>query len=289
MQLIAAVMFSWTALSSVDLQGEEKQTHPAATQRPCLHAHNDYAHTRPLLDALDHGFCSVEVDVFLNEGELLVGHDRKDLQPEKTLERLYLVPLNERFGARAGRVLNVKDHLFLLIDIKSEGESTYRAIHAQLAAFPELFSSLEKDVWTPRAITAVISGSVPYEAIRKQSVRYAGIDGRPAHLKSALPAHAMPWISENWNTMFRWRGAGAIPPAERAKLKQYVADAHQGGRMVRFWATPENPVLWNELVEQGVDLIGTDDLKKLKDFYNALPPTDHSTNKPKSPTADSKP
>ena len=32
------------------------------------HAHNDYEHPRPLLDALDHGFCSVEADVFLTDG-----------------------------------------------------------------------------------------------------------------------------------------------------------------------------------------------------------------------------
>ena len=32
------------------------------------HAHNDYYHKRPLLDALSHGFCSVEADVFLKNG-----------------------------------------------------------------------------------------------------------------------------------------------------------------------------------------------------------------------------
>ncbi len=32
------------------------------------HAHNDYHHALPLLDALAHGFCSVEADVFLVDG-----------------------------------------------------------------------------------------------------------------------------------------------------------------------------------------------------------------------------
>jgi len=45
------------------------------------HSHNDYAHTRPLLDALDQGFCSVEADIYLENGQLLVGHDKKDLTP----------------------------------------------------------------------------------------------------------------------------------------------------------------------------------------------------------------
>ena len=39
------------------------------------HAHNDYEHTRPLLDALDCGFGSIEADVHLVDGRLLVAHD----------------------------------------------------------------------------------------------------------------------------------------------------------------------------------------------------------------------
>ena len=68
------------------------------------HAHNDYEHKRPLFDALDHGFCSVEADVFLERDQLLVGHTTQDLQPERTLEKLYLDPLRERVRANNGRV-----------------------------------------------------------------------------------------------------------------------------------------------------------------------------------------
>ena len=39
---------------------------------PAAHAHNDYLHKRPLLDALAQGFCSVEADIFLVDGALLV-------------------------------------------------------------------------------------------------------------------------------------------------------------------------------------------------------------------------
>src|SRR5881227_2198600 len=61
-----------------------------------VHAHNDYEHKRPLFDALDHGFCSVEADIFLVNGELLVGHAPWDLSPKRTLQKLYLDPLRER-------------------------------------------------------------------------------------------------------------------------------------------------------------------------------------------------
>ena len=40
------------------------------------HAHNDYEHARPLLDALDCGFGSVEADIYLVDGALLVAHAR---------------------------------------------------------------------------------------------------------------------------------------------------------------------------------------------------------------------
>jgi hypothetical protein len=39
------------------------------------HAHNDYEHSRPLLDALDNGFCSVEADIWLTNGVDIVGTD----------------------------------------------------------------------------------------------------------------------------------------------------------------------------------------------------------------------
>jgi len=60
------------------------------------HAHNDYEHARPLLDALDRGFCSVEADVWLVDGQLLVAHDRGKAKPGRTLQALYLDPLRAR-------------------------------------------------------------------------------------------------------------------------------------------------------------------------------------------------
>src|SRR5581483_11309861 len=75
---------------------------PAVKPLVQAHAHNDYEHARPLLDALDHGFCSVEADIWLAPDGLLIGHDKKDLKPGRTLESLYLDPLRERNRANGG-------------------------------------------------------------------------------------------------------------------------------------------------------------------------------------------
>ncbi len=80
------------------------------------HAHNDYEHKRPLFDALDRGFCSVEADIFLSDNQLLVGHTKSDLKAERTLQKLYLDPLRTRIKENGGRVYRDGPAVFLLID-----------------------------------------------------------------------------------------------------------------------------------------------------------------------------
>ncbi len=66
--------------------------------------------------------------------------------------------------------------------------------------------------------------------------------------------------------MFRWRGDGPLPEAERGRLREFVGKAHRRGRLVRFWATPEKEAVWKELRAVGVDLINTDKLDELQRF-----------------------
>ena len=62
-----------------------------------------------------------------------------------------------------------------------------------------------------------------------------------------------------------------MPEQERARLKEYVANAHSTGRKIRFWAAPDQPAAWKELAQAGVDLINTDDLTGLSAFLTAAP------------------
>ena len=233
---------------------------------PRAHAHNDYRHERPLLDALRHGFCSVEADVFLVDDKLLVGHGRAELRPERTLEALYLEPLKERVRANGGRVYPGGPEFTLLIDVKSEAKATYRVLSRVLAGYAEMLTRGRDGQVTQGAVTAIVSGNRAKSLIEADSPRYAAIDGRLADLASTKPAALVPLISDNWNNHFRWRGHGPMPEAERRKLGAITAQAHQAGRRVRFWATPEAASVWAELHAAGVDLINTDDLPGLREF-----------------------
>ena len=122
---------------------------------------------------------------------------------------------------------------------------------------------------TEKAVTVIISGDRPIFEIEKSEPRRAGIDGRLSDLDSEKSADLLPLISDNWTNHFRYRGVGVMPNAEREKLQSIVARAHDKGRRIRFWATPESPELWLELRAAGVDLIGTDDLEKLSAFLRS--------------------
>ncbi|WP_345687074.1 phosphatidylinositol-specific phospholipase C/glycerophosphodiester phosphodiesterase family protein [Novipirellula caenicola] len=242
----------------------------AAPPLALAHAHNDYAHSRPLLDALDHGFTSVEADIYLVGSELWVAHSQDELKPERTLQSLYLNPLQQRVRQNHGSVHATDDPFYLLIDIKSAAEPTYAALAKTLARYPEMISVVRDGELHRNAVTVIVSGNRPFEMMTAETVRYAGIDGRLSDLGSRLPSHLMPLISDNWRKHFRWNGKGTISTEDQQKLDQTIASAHARGRRVRFWATPDTPAMWRVLHGNGVDMINTDDLAGLETFLRQI-------------------
>jgi hypothetical protein len=155
-----------------------------------------------------------------------------------------------------------------LIDIKTEGAETYRALRPLLAEYREMLTHFSAGFVNERAVTVVISGNRPQELIAAEPERLVGIDGRVADLSAAddKPSDLIPLISDNWTLQFTWRGTGEMPAREKQKLERMVRRAHDQGRRVRFWATPESEQLWQVLLDAEVDLIGTDDLGRLAKF-----------------------
>lgn len=236
------------------------------------HAHNDYEHDRPLFDALDHGFTSVEADVWLVDGELRVAHDLVDTEPGRTLRSLYLRPLAERVRTNEGSVYRGwRGSMQLLIDIKSDGSATYAAVDEELHEFRFMLTQWIDGQERRGPVEVVISGNRPRQDMLEQRIRFGGYDGRLSDLGTGAPASFMPLVSDNWTRHFSWQGIGPMPADEREKLHRIVDDAHAAGYRVRFWATPDvdgepRAAVWRELLTAGVDHINTDDLPGLRDF-----------------------
>jgi hypothetical protein len=237
------------------------------------HAHNDYAHPRPLFDALAARFGSIEADVFLVDGKLLVAHERKTLTPEKTLEALYLEPLRARIAANRGSVYGDGVGVTLLIDVKTEAAATYAVLHRVLAGYAEMVTRYDNGEVKPGAISVIISGNRARAAMEQATLRYAAMDGRLGDLDAPLSAPSLiPLVSDTWAKLSSWRGDGPLPEADREKIKTRVQQAHAQGRRLRLWAAPDTPAAWEILDACGVDLINTDRLKELAAYLEKKRP-----------------
>ncbi len=245
------------------------QTATNATPKPLTraHAHNDYEHKHPLFDAMGQGFCSVEADIHLVKGKLLVAHDLEDTSPDRTLQSLYLEPMRQLIKQNGGRLYPNGPECVLLIDFKTPGGPTYNALKQVLKDYADILTVFRDGKKETNAVTAILTGAYPRDLLAEDKVRYAAGDGKLPDLTNNPPASLVPWISEPWLRFFKWRGAGPMPEDERAQLKDIVAKAHAEGRQVRWWGAPDKPTFWKELLDDDVDLINTDDLAGYAKFY----------------------
>ncbi|MEQ9442274.1 MAG: phosphatidylinositol-specific phospholipase C/glycerophosphodiester phosphodiesterase family protein [Cyclobacteriaceae bacterium] len=238
------------------------------TPLPHAHAHNDYWHERPLLDALDHGFTSVEADVLLIDDELYVGHDMPEGNHQlPTLREAYLEPLRKRINQHGGAVYpGYDDPIYLMIDIKTDAQDTYNRLKVVLQPYQAILSRSVSGTYQPGAVTIFLSGNRPIEQVQQDLAPLVGIDGRPEDLEQGYSATFMPVISQHFQGVLDWDGTQPISRKQRRTLERLTQQAHQEGKKVRLWATPENPLVWKTLLEGGVDFLNTDQLADLQQF-----------------------
>ena len=236
------------------------------------HAHNDYMHERPLLDALDHHFCSVEADIYLVDGQLLVAHERRQVKPERTLQALYLDPIREHVKRNNGRVYPGGPEFTLLIDLKQDWHTLYPALRNVLTNYADMLTTFSGSQVQSNAVLVIITGNRDKTMLDGELIRYAAYDGDLKDLQADPPASLVPWISASWFSRFHWRGTGAIPTSELAELKTIVAQAHKEGRRVRFWGAPDKRDFWAAMRAADVDLINTDDLAGVEKFFQEQQP-----------------
>lgn len=239
------------------------------------HAHNDYEHGRPLLDALGHRFTSVEADVWLVDDELYLGHFDPD--PTRTLRDLYLEPLATLVRANDGSVHPSWGGTFqLLVDVKSGGVEAWRVLERQLAAYDSVFSLCRDGSVEVGPVTVIVSGERDRVLMAAAPLRRSFYDATFDDLDSDLPAGLVGIVSASWIDHFTWRGIG--PFLARRRLHDLVARAHAAGWPVRLWGAPaavrhNRRRIWQAQLDAGVDWINTDHLDELAHFLARRRPT----------------
>ena len=235
---------------------------------PSAFAHNDYLHPRPLSDALQNGFTNIEADIFLEGNRLIIAHVNPFFRWKKTLEALYLEPLKERIETNNGRVYKGYDHpVILMIDIKTGAKNTYLALKPILEAYKSILTRYDHGAVFPGAVTVVLSGHKPYKMVKGEENRYAFIDeDLRKTFKDTVARNVYTMSSCKYSKLLKWKGTGGISINEHNRLCNFVDTAHQHGKKVRLWASPENTAVWSELLKCHVDLINTDKLSALRNF-----------------------
>ncbi|MBK7862869.1 MAG: hypothetical protein IPJ65_30525 [Archangiaceae bacterium] len=238
---------------------------------PYAHAHNDYEHPRPLLDALDARFYSVEADLWLRDGGIAVSHDATTAKG--LLDALYLDPLQARVTA-TGSVYGDGVPFVLWLDLKDGSRGLRVALETMLARYPMLTVYEADGGVTPGAVTAVLTGSDASKKafVREFSVRHANRDQGSWDAGDAPVDGTWGWYAIDWANYMLWDGTMSISGSERAKLECLVASIHGKGARLRFWNNPETNAYRAIALDVGIDLIGTDELQEAHDFLQSRSP-----------------
>lgn len=231
------------------------------------HAHNDYVQDRPLLDALENGFTSIEIDVHSYKGKAVVCHDDDELASKPTIDELYFAPLDKIIKQNGGTVYpDYNGHLILMIDLKEDKDELLKILEKVFIKYHHLVhSSLDPhEKWKPLKI--VISGDPPLEKMKYDPTGYFFMDGRIHHLDQRIDDYVMPRISMSYRDNFSWRPDGDLPKEELEKMRDIIKRVHARGKKFRFWAHPETEAFWDLLRREGVDWINVDELEKFKSY-----------------------
>jgi hypothetical protein len=227
------------------------------------HAHNDYEHPRPLLDALDQKFESVEADVWLDGAEVGVSHNGPPFKG--SLKGLYLDPLAARVASNGGSVHGDGKPFYLWLDLKDGSAALQDLLASQLAGYAFLTRFDESGVAQPGAVTVLFTGDAKAKKAlvdRAAPRPYA----RDSNDYSPMdPPVDGKWVSYavNYYVFMQWDGNGTIPRTQQRQLENLVNGAHATGRTLRIYASPDTPAFWQAAKSAHLDFINTDKLAEL--------------------------
>jgi glycerophosphoryl diester phosphodiesterase len=268
--LLALAMTSRAASSPVDSTISKSNDAPV-NRTPRGHSHNDYKQPVPLKIAYENDCESIEADVFYFGDDLLVAHHANGTRSNRTLESLYLDPLMKMF--KEGKL---KNPIQLLVDIKTDGQETYEALHIMLSRYQAMLKTYYKDGHIKDGPVSVrVSGHHPSkEFMMNQTVRYADYDGRWNDIEETTDTALVKEISINFKHHFKnshftehyFVKHHGFNARDCEKLRNIVGMVHANGREIRFWNTPDNVEMYEELANAGVDFVNTDNPVK----YNAF-------------------
>ncbi|HWJ26400.1 MAG TPA: phosphatidylinositol-specific phospholipase C/glycerophosphodiester phosphodiesterase family protein [Flavisolibacter sp.] len=223
------------------------------------HSHNDYEQPHPFWNAWQQQFGSIEADIFLNNDRLIVAHDRKEMALRRTLDSMYLQPLQQCIKQNSGYpYADKKRMLQLMIDIKTEAEPTLQKLVEVLKKYPSLIHS--------SSIIITISGNRPVPESYSRYPKWIWFDGDIGKTYNQRALAKIPMLSGNFANFVKWNGTDSLSAADKEKIQHLISEVHHQGKKIRFWNAPDLPNSWRVFINLGVDYINTDHIDELSGF-----------------------
>lgn len=245
------------------LLGAAAYAQPARYTVANAHSHNDYEQPVPLYTAYNEAFGSIEADIFLHNSELLVAHSANELAAHRTLEDLYLKPLQALIVKNNGCIY--ADHhrqLQFMIDVKTDGAATLNKLVALLKKYPVLIKC--------STLHIAVSGNRPNESAFPAYPLFIGFDGELQKYYSAAALSRIVMFSADLKHYTMWNGKVHLPAAQHDTLQRVINEVHALKKPVRFWGAPDNENAWRQLMQLKVDYINTDSIKALSRFLESV-------------------
>jgi alkaline phosphatase len=226
------------------------------------HSHNDYEQPRFFFDAYKAGFGSMEADIYLVDGDLLVAHGKNEIDPHRSLAAMYLSPLANNLKMNKGYPYkNHQANLELLIDLKDPKDSpAYQKAVTLILSYKALKGS--------KNLRITFTGNIPSDSVMAAATGMFYFDGVPGRSYSPDAQKRIYMLSDNFADYSAWKGEGEISKEDYQKLKSTVEAAHAAGKKIRFWNAPDNKTAWETMEKLGVDYINTDKIDALAVFLH---------------------
>ena len=189
-----------------------------------------------------------------------------------TLTKLYLEPLFYLFKKNNSTIyLNSNTPFNLVLDIKTEANATYEVLKKQLEPFHSMHSSWESSKENQNLVKIHLSGNRPIKSVVSELKRHVTIDGRMDDLKKKYSSDLMPIISGKYSIFFGCSIFSKTPSKKKLeKFRKLADDIHKQNKLFRLWGIPEREDVWTLLLINGLDIISTDRIQKLSNFFKKI-------------------
>ncbi len=224
------------------------------------HSHNDYENSVPFTRAYIAGFGSIEADVFAMNGTLAVAHDKKEIDPQRTLKHFYLEPLLAGFKA------DDKRRVRLLVDIKEDHQQVLKLLVQELSPLYPYLSTSDH----PNRLTILISGERPLPAAYANYPSFILFDDNLVNPHDTEEWKRVGLVSLPFDKISKWNGAGKIDQNDEKKLQHIIDSVHTLGKPIRFWAAPDTEVSHLLQMKIRADYIGTDKIDETALYLSGL-------------------